>query len=48
MTMLLVAFLCFAVLIAAWLLAPGKPVTMPSLKPREHSDAMPADVGMQH
>jgi hypothetical protein len=48
MTMLLIAFLCFAILIAAWLMAPGKPVSMPSMMSRDASDAAPADIGMQH
>jgi len=48
MTMLLMAFLCFAVLLLAWLMAPGSPVSMPSVMRRDPIDAVPADMEMQH
>ncbi|HVL24170.1 MAG TPA: hypothetical protein VM450_08795 [Thermomicrobiales bacterium] len=46
--MLLIAFLCFAVLVLAWLMAPGKPIALSSMVHRERVDTVPADVEMQH
>jgi hypothetical protein len=46
--MLLLAFLCFAVLVMAWLAAPGKPIALSSMLHRERVDTVPADVEMQH
>jgi len=46
--MLVIAFLCFAVLVLAWLAAPGEPVVMRSLLPITKSEDMPADVELQH
>ncbi len=46
--MVLIAFLCFAVLVLAWVAAPGEPVTLGSLLRLDASDAAPGDVEMQH
>ncbi len=47
--MLIVAFACFAILVLAWLMAPGRPVALGDLLKRQlPADAAPAEIELQH
>ena len=46
--MVLVAFLCFAMLIAAWVAAPGRPVALRDLVRMRMPESSSGEVEMQH
>ena len=46
--MLLIAFICFAVLLGAWLFAPVEPRALSSMLRTNAPDSIPGDVELQH